>query len=121
VLPRAIITLAGVVAGAPRDKGVAAIEALLKNNYMIEALVLLPLLYRQVGMASKIINRIADALRQWDKALLALPELVGDRTDSDPTPNVFLAAIEAARKRESWAPLATLGPRIFPASLLLRP
>lgn len=120
-LPRAIIALAAVAAGAPRDKGVAAIEALLKNNYMVEALVLLPLVYRQLGMASKVINRIADALRQWDEALLALPELAGERADSDPTPNVFLAALEAARKRESWVPLTTLGPRIFPASLLLRP
>jgi hypothetical protein len=46
-------------------------QALLKDNYMAETLTLLPLVYRHVGMASKALNRIADTLQQWEKALLA--------------------------------------------------
>jgi hypothetical protein len=64
-----VVTLGAVAAGAPREKGRLALEALLKDNYMAEALALLPLVYRHVGMASKALNRIADTLRQWDKAL----------------------------------------------------
>lgn len=117
-LPRAVINLAGVSAGAPREKGLTAIQDLLKNNYMAEALILLPLVYRHVGMASKVLNRIADSLRQWEKALLELPELVGDRVDGDFTPNVLLDAIASVKKRQSWVPLASLRSRIFPANLI---
>ncbi|MBN8437976.1 MAG: hypothetical protein J0L95_08035 [Candidatus Accumulibacter sp.] len=117
-LPRAVVTLAAVVAGAPRDKGLAAINGLLKDNYMAETLALLPLVYRQVGMASKALNRIADTLRQWDKALVAVPELMGERVDGDPTPQALLTVIAEVRKRDSWLALTPLTSRIFPASLI---
>jgi tetratricopeptide (TPR) repeat protein len=112
-LPRAVITLGAVAAGAPREKGRLALDTLLKDNYMAEALALLPLVYRHVGMASKALNRIADTLRQWEKALLAMPELVGESVDGDPTPQALLAAIAEVRKRDSWQALAPLRSRIF--------
>ncbi|SBT03837.1 hypothetical protein ACCAA_1160011 [Candidatus Accumulibacter aalborgensis] len=117
-LPRAVVKLAAVVAGAPREKGLAAIAALLDDNYMAETLVLLPLVYRHVGMASKALNRIAATLEQWDKALVAVPEWVGEPVDSDPTPQTLLAAIAEVRKRDSWQALAPWRSRIFPASLI---
>lgn len=117
-LPRAMVTLGAVAAGAPREKGRLALEALLKNNYMAEALALLPLVYRHVGMASKPLNRIADTLRQWEKALLAMPQLVGESMDGDPTPKALLAAIAEVRKRDSWQALAPLRSRIFPTNLI---
>jgi tetratricopeptide (TPR) repeat protein len=117
-LPVAVVTLGAVAAGAPREKGRLALEALLKNNYMAEALALLPLVYHHVGMASKALNRIADTLRQWDKALLAMPELMGESMDGDPTPKVLLAAIAEVRKRDSWQALAPLRSRIFPTNLI---
>lgn len=117
-LPRAVITLAAVIAGAPREKGVAAIEALLKNNYMAEALVLSPLVYRHVGMANKVLNRITDTLRQWSKALLELKDIVGEREASDPTPEVLLEVITKIRKSDNWQALADLRTRIFPTNLI---
>lgn len=117
-LPRAVITLAAVAVGAPREKGRAAIAALLSDHYMAEALVLLPLVYRQVGMASKALNRINDALQQWKKALLAVPELTGESAADDPLPEVLLAAIAEVRKRDHWQALAPFRARIFPASLI---
>jgi tetratricopeptide (TPR) repeat protein len=120
-LPCAVVTLAAVVAGAPREKGLAAINALLKDNYMAETLALLPLVYRHVGMASKALNRIADTLQQWEKALVAVPALLGERVDGDPTPQVLLAAIAEVRRRDSWQALAPLRARIFPANLIARP
>ena len=117
-LPCAVITVAAVIAGAPREKGVAAIDALLKNNYMIEALVLLPLVYRQVGMARKALNRIADTLAQWNKALAELRELVGNDLDGDPTPKALLEVIAMIKKRDSWQPLSDMRTRIFPANLI---
>lgn len=120
-LPCAVVMLAAVVAGAPRDKGLAAINALLKDNYMAETLVLLPLVYRHVGMASKALNRIADTLQQWEKALVAVPALLGERVDGDPTPQVLLAAIAEVRRRDSWQVLAPLRARIFPANLIAKP
>ncbi|KFB67627.1 hypothetical protein [Candidatus Accumulibacter vicinus] len=118
VLPRAVVALAAVAASAPRDKGLGAIADLLKNNYMAETLALLPLVYPRVGMASKALNRIADTLQQWDKALDAVPELVGEHVDGDPTPRTLLAVIAEVRKRDSWQALAPWRSRIFPASLL---
>jgi|GEM_PF-5101359 len=117
-LPRAVVTLGAVAAGAPREKGRLALDTLLKNNYMAEALTLLPLAYRQVGMASKPLNRIADTLRQWEKALLAMPELVGASVDGDPTPQVLLAAIAEVRKRGNWHALGPLRSRIYPTNLI---
>lgn len=119
VLPRAMVTLSAVAAGAPREKGLAAVDALLKNNYMAEALALLPLVYRQVRMANKALNRIADTLQQWDKALFAMPELVCEPTDGDPTPKALLAAIAEVRKCDSWQALAPLRSRIFPTNLIV--
>lgn len=117
-LPRAVLTLAAVASGAPREKGLAAITALLKDNYMAETLMLLPLVYRRVGMASKALNRIAATLQQWDKALAGVPELLGEHVDGDPTPKTLLAAIAEVRKRDSWQALAPWRSRIFPASLI---
>lgn len=117
-LPQAIITLAAVVAGAPREKGLASIEELLKNNYMAEALVLLPLVYSHVGYASKILNRITDSLQKWSKSLAELQELVGDSVEGDPTPDVMLNAITAVKKGNNWQPLDDLRPRVFPANLI---
>lgn len=118
VLPCAMVKLAAVAAGAPSDDGLAAIKELLKDNYMAETLVLLPLVHRRVGMANKELNRIAATLQQWDKALAAVPELVGESVDDDPTPQALLAAIAEVRKRDSWQGLAPLRARIFPANLI---
>jgi hypothetical protein len=112
------VTLAAVSAGTPREKGLAAIARLIEMNYMAEALELLPLVYRQVGMARRELNRIADALRLWEKALAEVAELAGNPTDGDPTPSVLLNAITAARKHETWEPLEKLRSRIFPANLI---
>jgi tetratricopeptide (TPR) repeat protein len=117
-LPCAIITLAAVIAGEPREKGISAIDALLKNNYMVEALVLLPLIYRQVGMASKALNRIADTLAQWGKALGELRKPVGNEVEGDPTPKALLEVIAAIKKRDSWQPLSDMRSRIFPVNLI---
>ncbi len=118
VLPRAVVALAAVVAGVPHEKGRAAIADLLEDNYMAETLMLLPLVYRQVGMASKALNRIKDTLQQWDRALAGVPELLGERVDGDPTPEALLAAIAEVRRRDSWQALAPWRSRIFPASLI---
>ena len=82
---------------------------------------LLPLVYHHVGMASKALNRIADTLQQWEKALVAVPALLGERVDGDPTPQVLLAAIAEVRRRDSWQALAPLRARIFPANLIAKP
>ncbi len=118
VLPRAVVALAAVVAGAPREKGLAAIADLLNDNYMAETLMLLPVVYRQVGMASKALNRIAATLQQWDKALAGVPEFLVERVHGDPTPDALLAAIAEVRRRGSWQALAPWRSRIFPASLI---
>lgn len=117
-LPRAIVILAGVAAGEPRERGVTAIQELLKHNYMAEALVLLPLVYRHARMVDKILNRIAEALRLWDKALLELPELAGDRVEGDLWPSVLLEAIAAVKKKDNLKPLVDLRKRIFPANFV---
>ncbi|HCN68137.1 MAG TPA: hypothetical protein DIT03_07690 [Candidatus Accumulibacter sp.] len=118
VLPRAVVALAAVVAGAPREKGLAAIADLLNDNYMAETLMLLPVVYRQVGMASKALNRIAATLQQWDKALAGVPEFLVERVHGDPTPDALLAAIAEVRRRGNWQALAPWRSRIFPASLI---
>ena len=117
-LPRAVITLATVIVGAPREKGLASIKELLNNNYMAEALVLLPLVYSNVGMANEALNRIADSLQKWSKALAELQELVGDTLGGEPTPDAMLNAITAVKKGDHWQPLNDLQSRIFPANLV---
>ena len=114
----AVVALAAVVAGAPREKGLAAIADLLNDNYMAETLMLLPVVYRQVGMASKALNRIAATLQQWDKALAGVPEFLVERVHGDPTPDALLAAIAEVRRRGNWQALAPWRSRIFPASLI---
>jgi len=118
-LPRAVVILSAIALGvAPREKGLAAITALIDDNYMAETLALLPLVYRHVGMANKELNRIAETLQQWEKALLAVPELVGERVDDDPTPKVLLTAIAEVKRRGNWQALAPLRARIFPTNLI---
>jgi len=57
-------------------------------------------------------------LQQWDKALVGVPELLGERADGDPTPDALLVAIAEVKKRDSWQVLAPWCSRIFPASLI---
>lgn len=117
-LPRAVITLAAVIVGAPREKGLASIEVLLKNNYMAEALVLLPLVYSHVSIANKALNLISDTFQKWSKSLADLQELVCDSVEGDPTPDAMLNAITAVKQGESWQPLDGLRSRVFPANLV---
>jgi tetratricopeptide (TPR) repeat protein len=118
-LPRALITIAGVLAGAPREKGLAAIDSLLKANYIVEALACLQVVFRQVDLADKMLNRIASQLKQWDRVIDGLKDFVGPQEPCEPNPKTLLKLIERMRKHQTLKLPTENGINIFPVSLVV--
>ena len=120
-LPCGLIRIAGVMAGAPREQGLSALESMLKDNYIIEALASLPALFRQYGMADKRIGQISERLKEWDKAIDRHQGLAGPQEAGESSPRWLLQAIEQMRKQQRLVLPDELRRRVFPTNLILGP
>jgi tetratricopeptide (TPR) repeat protein len=109
------------IAGAPREQGLSALDSLIKDNYVIEALACLPALFNQHGMASKRLGQICERLREWDKALEHHRAFLGPQEPGQPNPRALLDALENMRRRQSLALPEELRNRIFPVNLIVGP
>lgn len=122
-LPFAVITLAECLATGDKTKAVEAHRKLLKDNYVIEGLAMLPSVFPKFDSGSKALNQIEDTLRRWAKSLAELPHefRTTDVPESAVAPAHLLKSIAEIRRLKSWDPLVSIAARIYPVNLVLVP
>lgn len=119
VLPAAVAALA--VALDTPDPALAgqSVEQLLEAHYLLEALCPLARCAPTPKPVAPWLQRIADTLQQWQKALEAAASDIHELDpDEDRAPGRMAARIEAALAANDWCPLAADRAHAFPMNLL---
>ncbi|MEK8016816.1 MAG: hypothetical protein VSS75_008105 [Candidatus Parabeggiatoa sp.] len=126
VLPATVIATGLYLADASQVAWLdIRLEKLIRAHYLIQALYPLALRFTAPNLAAEPLQRIIEGLKQWQEAIEALetatPQIAAFKTpEVTPTPAVLVKALTTAMQEESWQPLESLLPQIYPMNLNLR-